>query len=56
MLGLVVLGSTFALIFGFLGSSFFVTLLKIGVDILGYTVDLFLQWRQTLNSILNREI
>ena len=40
MLGLVVLSGTLSLVFSFLGSSLFVALLEVGVDILGDGINL----------------
>ena len=50
MLRFVVLGSSLTFVFGFLSGSFLVAVLKVRVDIFGDSINLFLQWRQALNS------
>ena len=49
MLGFVVLGSSLAFVLGFESCSLLVTVLQVGVNVLGDAVDFLLQWGQALD-------
>jgi len=52
VLRFVILSSAFSLVLGFNSGGFLITILQIGVDVLGDAVNLVFDLRQTLNPIL----